>query len=234
MKNSTVIYTAISGNYDKLMEPNVISPGCDYVCFSDKNIKSKVWVSRRFDEKFNDPTLTAKKIKILPHRYLSEYESSVWVDGNILIKDDINHLLKKSLNKKSLAFFNHPEYRKTLKDELNKCITLKKDDKKIMKKQVLHYYKLGYTDQASVLPACYIIFRKHNDKKITKTMEEWWAQILSHSRRDQLSFPYIAWKYYLDYTLLDHDKHFSKYFERKKHRVSLIKSLIKGVKKLFK
>lgn len=234
MKNRNVIYTAISGNYDKLIEPLVVMPGFDYICFTDKIFKSKVWKIRGFDQEFNDPTLTAKKLKILPHRYLGKYESSIWIDGNILLKNDITHLFKYSLSKNDLAFFRHPENRKTLKEELNKCITLKKDNENLMKKQVSYYYKLGYSDQSIIFPTCYIIFRKHNIKKIKMSMEEWWTQILSYSKRDQLSFPYIAWKHNLTYTLINHDDSFSNFFERKQHNSSLTKTMIKKIQKILK
>lgn len=37
-----VIYTAFTGNYDNLKEPEYIDENCDYVCFTDNpNIKSK-------------------------------------------------------------------------------------------------------------------------------------------------------------------------------------------------
>jgi hypothetical protein len=33
-------------------------------------------------------------------------------------------------------------------------------------------------------------------------MEKWWEMILNYSKRDQLSFNYIVWKYKLNYTTL--------------------------------
>ena len=42
---------------------------------------------------YGDPNRNAKKYKILPHRYLAQYDYSVWIDGNILIVNDIRDLV---------------------------------------------------------------------------------------------------------------------------------------------
>jgi hypothetical protein len=39
-----------------------------------------------------------------------------------------------------------------------------------------------------------VLIRRHNDPTIIKLMEDWWRELLAQSRRDQLSFPYVAWR----------------------------------------
>ena len=80
----SVIYTAIFGGVDKLAEPKCVPPGCDFVCFTNADVTSKVWDVRVMNRLHDDPVRDAKRYKVLPHRFLKEYESSVWVDGNIL------------------------------------------------------------------------------------------------------------------------------------------------------
>lgn len=47
MMNSTVVYTCITGDYDRLNDPVVVGNGIDYVCFTDsKNVNSKIWKTR--------------------------------------------------------------------------------------------------------------------------------------------------------------------------------------------
>ena len=42
----------------------------------------------------------ARKYKLLPHRFLSQYDVSIWMDGNFLIRDDLNELLDRYLSDK--------------------------------------------------------------------------------------------------------------------------------------
>ena len=82
-KNKTVIYTAIFGGKDNLIEPKFIPEGCGFVCFTDQDFVSNVWQVKKVKPKFEDPVRSAKIYKILPHKFLSEYEISVWIDGNL-------------------------------------------------------------------------------------------------------------------------------------------------------
>ena len=43
-------------------------------------------------------------------------------------------------------------------------------------------------------------------------MEDWWLEIKHNSRRDQLSFNYIAWKNNFNFKYLDGDSRKNKYF----------------------
>ena len=104
--NKIVIYTAIFGGKDNLIEPEFVPEGCDFVCFTDGDFQSDVWNVRKVEPTFNDPVRNARMYKVLPHKYLSEYEVSLWIDGNLLLRDDVNELIKKYLEKVNLAIFD--------------------------------------------------------------------------------------------------------------------------------
>ena len=55
-----VVYTAIIGGYDTLNEPRWKSDGVDFVCFTDRNIKSKTWEIRKVTPLYEDSTRTAR------------------------------------------------------------------------------------------------------------------------------------------------------------------------------
>ena len=38
------------------------------------------------------------------------------------------------------------------------------------------------------------VLRKHNEPDVIKTMESHWNELKHNSRREQLSFNYVAWK----------------------------------------
>ena len=78
-------------------------------------------------------TIDVKKqraIKILPHRYLSEYDISIWVDGNILIKDDLNTFLNKECNTENNIFIPQHPIRQCIYDEAKRMYKIKKGYKR--------------------------------------------------------------------------------------------------------
>ena len=86
------VYTSIFGGYDNIIDDQLKMDGVDYICYTDANIKSDLWEVRKSTPIYTEPNRNAKKYKVLPHRYLSEYDWSVWIDGNIKIHSDIRPL----------------------------------------------------------------------------------------------------------------------------------------------
>jgi hypothetical protein len=217
MKNKTVVFTAISGNYDSLRDPVHVHPEFDYVCFTDDDyFQSDVWDIVPFDQILDDPRLTIRYVKLLPHRLFPEYDISIWVDGNTVIQKDLGPLLEKALSETHVAMFRHPEARVSVYDEVQACLAMKKDSKKKLLFQRDLYYSLGFSDQEETIPAGYVIFRRHNQRSVILVMEEWWMHVLAYSRRDQISFPFVAWKQKLPFTQMDH-KLFLEYFTQHPH-----------------
>lgn len=236
--NKIVIYTAIFGGKDNLIEPEFVPEGCDFVCFTDSDLVSDVWEVRKVKSEFDDFVRNARMYKVLPHKYLPEYEISVWTDGNLLIKGDINKLVEKYLKDVNLAIFDHNQHTKRWNklfwvkntEDCRDCIydeaeyLLKigkdgkyKDDPDLIKKQVEGYYKENYPEHNG-LAVTMVILRKHNELDIIKTMEAWWKEIQNGSRRDQLSFNYVVWKNNLDFVYMKGDSRRNKYFLHQQHK----------------
>jgi len=238
--NKTVIYTAIFGGKDNLIEPKYIPEGCDFVCFTDdENLKSNIWQVKKVESTFDDPVRNARMYKVLPHKYLSEYKISVWVDGNLLVRGDVNELIRKYLENVNLAIFDHNQHTKRWKklfwvkdksdcrdcvyDEVEYLLKMEKegkykDDPELMKNQVEKYRKEGYPEHNG-LAVTMVILRRHNELDIIKTMEDWWEEIKNGSRRDQLSFNYVVWKNKLDFVYMKRDSRRNKYFLHRKHKI---------------
>ena len=80
------VYTCITGGYDSLKDPLVVNKDVDYICFTDNaRLNSNVWKIRSIPEELKMLSNVKKQriVKICPHRYLPEYDVSVWIDGNI-------------------------------------------------------------------------------------------------------------------------------------------------------
>ena len=190
-----VVYTCISGQYDILTDPVFINKEFDYVCFTDQPFYSEVWQIRPIPEELNSLSQVKKQriVKICPHRYLPEYDLSIWVDGNITIKGDMEDLIGKlRWNKSPITIPQHP-IRRCIYAEANACVQLGKDSPEIALKQVKEYKEEGFPTNYGMVQSG-VIFRKHNDPSCIKLMECWANELQGLKAIDQLSFNYAAWK----------------------------------------
>jgi len=208
-----VVYTAIVGGYDTLNEPLVKPDGVDFVCFTDRDIESKTWEIRKILPLYSDNTRTARKYKVLPHRWFSEYDVSIWLDGNKIIEGDILKYIEY-LGDSNLALFDHTkcfDKRDCVYEEANAIFRLGqepgkqfKDNPYIIKSQMERYISEGYPQHNGLAFTCGIV-RKHNQSDVIKVMEDWWTEIKYGSKRDQLSFDYVAWKNDFNFVYLPGD-----------------------------
>ena len=219
------VYTSIFGGYDNLIEDQFQMEGVDYICFTDRDIESKTWKVVKSTPIYNDPNRNAKKYKVLPHRYLKDYDWSVWVDGNIKIISDIRPLCNGDVYK----LYDHMQVfdtRNCIYDEaqaiLNfgkinserypeKGIKNWKDNPRLIVEQMNRYISEGYPKQNG-LATTPIMVRSHHDEDVIKHNEDWWSEIKYNSKRDQLSFNYIAWKNDFNFVYLQGDSRNNEYF----------------------
>jgi hypothetical protein len=95
-----VVYTALINNYDKLHEPEKVTKNWDYIYFSDNpQLSSKVWKIVHIEKNLNNPFLQNRQYKILYHKHLQDYELSIYIDANIIIKGNLNIFLTMHLKR---------------------------------------------------------------------------------------------------------------------------------------
>lgn len=206
-----VIYTVIAGNYDTLKDPEFIDENCDYVCFTDSGeLASGIWQVRMMEDAGLDSTRHQRMYKVLPHRFLPEYEYSVYVDGNVRITGSLRDFVRNQWKGAPLLGLKHPS-RDNVYDEAEACINLGKDDPGIIRRQIARYRSEGYRADNG-LTVTNIMFRRHKDKRLVKVMEDWWDEIRENSRRDQLSFCYVCWKNHFEYDVSDLKSYRSEYW----------------------
>jgi len=218
-----VVYTAIIGGYDILNEPLVKPPGVDFVCFTDRDIKSKIWEIRKIFPLYEDNTRTARKYKILPHRWFPEYDYSIWQDGNFQI---VGEFLEQ-ITPIKMKVYDHTkcyDKRNCIYEEANAIFALGqvpgkqfKDNPYIIKEQMNRYLSKGYPKDNGLLSSG-ILYRAHNNTSVIKVMEDWWTEIKYGSKRDQLSFNYSAWKNNFDFEYIHDDIRHNQYFDIKNHK----------------
>ena len=212
--NKKVIYTCITGSYEKIIDPTYVQSDFDYICFTDNpNQTSKVWKFREIPKELQKYSKVKQQrlIKICPHKYLSEYVESLWVDGAIDILSDVNKFIDMYCNikDKSVYIRRHPA-RSCIYVEANTCISMKKDTSMNINSQIKKYKEENFPVNFGLVETGYI-YRKHNDPYCIKLMDLWANELINGSHRDQLSFNYVLWKVgdngfqYLDTKLLNNE-----------------------------
>lgn len=220
-KPHIAIYTAIFGNKDDLHAIKHQSNTIDYYCFTDNpgltDQNYRIIVSTPL---FEDPVRSAKVYKILPHVFLHHYEYTIWVDGCVdIIEEDMESLISKALAKNNISFFPHPN-RDCIYEEAQACIQLKKDNSSVIQNQMDHYRSEGYPEHNGLIAGT-VILRRNNSCDVISMNNAWWAEIAKHSKRDQLSFNFVAWKLGYRYSTLDQELYENEYFDVNFHNHKL-------------
>lgn len=214
--NSSVIYTAISKGYDKLKEQPKIE-GAEFVAFLEEDAQSKTWKYQPLHREFKDTNRNAKIHKILPHIYFPNKEYSLWIDGSVDIEFGfpIENLIRAYLWNADLAIFRHP-YRNCIYNEANICIQRRLDSPDIIRKQIARYSKEKYPQNIGLVEAT-VMLRRHTPE-MKAFCEAWWEEIQNGSKRDQISFNYVARKMRLKYNHFPADLRTTNYlFKVHKH-----------------
>lgn len=186
---NNIIYTVITNGYDTLKEPLTITDGWDYIAYVDdaSKYKSKVWDIKEFRQlKRLTPSLNNRKQKInIPFKRNC---ISIYIDGSMQVKRDLNSFIKKVGHKEISALGHHS--RTCIYDEAQQVKKLKKLDDKTVDFWINHIYKQGYP-RHNGLNQCGLMIR-NNTEKVRSLMSEWW-EIVEQIGRDQLSFNYVMW-----------------------------------------
>ena len=189
-----VVYTAIFGNYDILMPPNVLDNDIDYICFSDvPRDDYGIWHIKQTPFYHPDPTRMARYVKLNPFFLLPDYDYYIWVDGNVSIncniKEFIGHL--KS-NNNNLGLIPHP-LRSNYLEEAEACKTLKKDIPKLIDRQTKDYLKNDIEIDAGLFETNVMVIK--NIPSTKELFNFWWHQVNRYSKRDQLSLVWVFNKF---------------------------------------
>ena len=208
------LYTAITGRYDQLRHPGRIPAGWQCICFSDEPQSCPGWEHRTLlrSEILPDPQRTARKCKILSHKFLPDAEITVWIDGNFEVCGDLDEIVATFLAKHDIAAFRHTT-RNCIYQEAAAIIKFEKDDPRIVLGHLARYFREGYP-RHNGLVATGVLLRRHTEQ-VVKLNNLWWDELTRGSKRDQLSFNYAAFRVGVPYNTLEvEDVYENPYFRR--------------------
>jgi hypothetical protein len=198
MNEEFCVYTVLLGAYENLNEQPINRDSkIDFICFTDnRNLKSESWKLIYIDPVFPFDIARSSRIpKICPHRFLKEYDVSLYIDNGVILRKPPEVIYNELIGGKNVDFvcFKH-SFRETVLDEFIAVASLQYDDLNTVLEQ-LNVYHLVDPEVLSEKPLKGgFLLRRHNNQRVVDTMEEWLAHVLRYSRRDQLSLNYAIRK----------------------------------------
>lgn len=198
--NKFVIFTAIVGGYDEILQPKVVDDRFDYILFSNdiKETKVGVWQVRPINYRNKIQTKIARWVKTHPEELLPMYECSLWIDASVIIQS--NYVYERVFelydSKILIATQVNPDFI-CIYQEILGMMFFQWETEKTAIEWGRFLRKEGYprwigTNETRLL------YRIHSNQEIKKIDRIWWNCIDNYSRRDQFSFHYVIWKNNLD------------------------------------
>lgn len=191
MTERACVYTVLFGGYEDLLEqPMAAESELNFICFTDDpDLQSNGWRVVQVEPLFGaDPPRSSRYHKILAHKFLDEYDKSLYIDNSIMLLRPPERLLEYLLpGDASLGAIAH-SFRETVADEFAAVMAAGLDADWVCLEQLEHYRRY-HRDVLSSRPLTGgVLARRHLRPEVVEAMERWWYHVLRYSRRDQLSF----------------------------------------------
>lgn len=194
-----VIYSALIGGYDSIP---YISKNKDWkaIMFTDMP-ESDFPENSNWEYKLADLSLGSTNplvnrwYKMHPHKLFKDYNESVYIDSNIIVKNfSVIENRIKELKKKTI-YIAMPEHfcRNCIYQEGKEIILCQRDSEDKIHETIKHLKSSGYPKNNGLYENNFI-YRRHNEKEIGNLMDQWWEFINTYSERDQMSLMFLLWK----------------------------------------
>ena len=191
-----VLYTAMTGGHDDILQPSIIADGFDYILFTNDIPEQQlgIWRVRHIPYDNKDPRRVARWVKTHPHILLPDYDYSLWHDSNVVVDSQayferIDDLIKTNV---LIASMDH-NVRSCIYEEGFAVLNYRFDSIDNVLGEMYYLKKEGYpTNNGLIETNC--LLRKHTDVNVANMCDDWWRMIEKYSKRDQLSFNYVVWK----------------------------------------
>jgi len=195
-----VIYTCLTGGYEKLPQPEVTAEDFDYICFtddqSDGETRAGVWQVKPIPFVAADKARLSRYPKMHPHILLPEYDYSVYIDANVVI---CNNAFYELVNSKIdsgvlLSGIKHKDEDCMYREFYNAYKNRKLRNEIITAVKEYYYIKAqGFPEHFGMYEAN-VILRRHNHEKVVRQCELWWETYNKFTSRDQLCYMFTIWK----------------------------------------
>ena len=196
MPANNVVYTVLTGGYDSLKQPEQITPGWDYLCFSDRHMQNTgIWQVQSIDTGSN-PIDQSRRPKIKFFEYLPPcYHNALYVDGNLRLCGDLNQLIHEHFpDGADAASLAHQAWN-CLYTEGLAVKRLGKANPNKVNELLARYHEEGLPPNHGLVTAYLLLYRLHNSRS-KEFCEQWWQEFQNEEgvKRDQFGLNYLLWK----------------------------------------
>ena len=201
---SLVLYSALYGTKEPL-NPDVFGPSEGYrrVIFTDNQDLTLPGVEVIHDPLDGlDPARASRRAKLRPHAYFPDAEWSIWLDNKSRLLMPPAQILETIQAHSDASFHAFPHFRRDCVYHEGRVICENGLDDHLPVKQRLATYRAEGLPERLGLIEGHFMLRRHNDPLLMRFGDRWMEHVLRYSRRDQLSFPYLAHKLALPYELI--------------------------------
>jgi hypothetical protein len=186
-----VVYTAVFGaGYELPPRP---SGRADAVCFTDRaDLEPNGWTVHVVRPLLPaDLARSSREQKIRPYRWLPDHARSLYIDPSVELLTDPEELWKELAGDDPHFWFGafQHSFRVSVAGEIDAVL-----DNRFEAPERVHEHvrALVLTEGASLRRRpvwAGVLARRHHDPRCAPAMEDWHAQVLRYSRRDQISLP---------------------------------------------
>lgn len=195
-----LVYTAVFNGYDRVYPPVVPENGVDYVIVTDEETTSAPgWRTVKVDtSRFKTPKEANLYHRALIHRILPGYDASLYVDGNIRLLGPSLPLFEELIARGAAVMMHRHPLRSSVAEEILDVVDNNKIvDYQLVKNELDDYCRDGFPDNVG-MGETGVMLKNHHHQDLDSSMELWWKLFKKYSTRDQISFPYVVWKFNLD------------------------------------
>lgn len=223
-KNKIAIYTAQFGGYDPVHEPEHMEDNIDYYYFTDtQDLHSDVFQIIPISCSKWPARLVARCFKALPHIFLKQYETTVWIDSSTYLRGQpVGDILAIALANQNIAIHAHKQ-RDCVYDECTECRLQKKDLPHNIDNIERLLRRFHYAEHNGLMETAQIF--RHNQIDINILNEIWWYFLKNFTIRDQLSLPFIIHCLDIDVHTLPYSQ-WSNKFSRVYHHTKILNEAV--------
>jgi hypothetical protein len=198
-----VVYSVLVGRGEAPTEHKApLSSDYDRVLFTDDpNLKIEGWEVRMLPDHDLGSPRESRRPKLLPHHFFPDHEWSLYVDNNVVITCDPLAFLEARQGGAAFQAFRHP-WRDCAYDEAEAVIQQGYDSEPRVREQVDLYRRKGLPAHAGLIVGN-VLLRRHHEPQLKAVAERWYEHVLTYSKRDQISFPFVTWSQGLSYGVFD-------------------------------
>ena len=190
LNTGVILYSAVFGRYDKIN----VAPKCEdvdaFILFTDdEKVKVEGWEVIKIHHSQFNPKFLNRIYKIRPDYFIPNAKITIYIDGNIKIREGTVELLMQFFREKRLELMNMKHFaRDCIYDEAETLLRSTRVESFSLLREVLFCYRNGFRKQVK-MGENNILLRTSNCASMVS--ELWWQLYSGGCGRDQISLPLV-------------------------------------------